>query len=298
MQDAVDLLGDGKVLKKVLREGDGEFPKLGDRVTVHYMCRLEDNTIVDDSRGRGEPMSFALGQGDVISGWESALPSMRCGELAALIVDPEMSYGEAQIASVPTGSCLHFELELLGILPAADASSVLVKEDMSVEERLVEATKSKEQGNMHFKVGSFKDAICAYLDAIYFLGYEADCDQRAEDGLWSDPLRAEERITLALACQLNLCQSLLKLQDHPAALQHAEAAVSLQPDNSKALYRRGLAFMGCGQFLKAKIDLLAAAKKEPRSSEIRKSLEECQQKIVNEKIATKDAYGGFLARSD
>eukprot|EP00434_Breviolum_minutum_P046428 symbB.v1.2.041990.t1/scaffold8988.1/size4487/1 len=163
-------------------------------------------------------MSFALGQGDVISGWESALPSMRCGELAALIVDPEMSYGEAQIASVPTGSCLHFELELLGILPAADASSV-VKEDMSVEERLV---------------GSFKDAICAYLDAIYFLGYEADCDQRAEDGLWSDPLRAEERITLALACQLNLCQSLLKLQDHPAALQHAEAAVSLQPENSKA----------------------------------------------------------------
>eukprot|EP00434_Breviolum_minutum_P024267 symbB.v1.2.021427.t2/scaffold1844.1/size99053/7 len=51
MQDAVDLLGDGKVLKKVLREGDGEFPKLGDRVTVHYTCRLEDDTIVDDSRG-------------------------------------------------------------------------------------------------------------------------------------------------------------------------------------------------------------------------------------------------------
>ena len=63
------------------------------------------------------------------------------------------------------------------------------------QERLVEATKSKEQGNARFKapkdlcsgrtyfllelplakcqVGSFKDAICAYLDAIYFLGYEA-----------------------------------------------------------------------------------------------------------------------------
>lgn len=296
--DAVDLLGDGKLLKKVLQEGHGDVPKVGDRVTVHYVCRLEDETVVDDSRSRGEPMCFALGQGDVIAGWESALPSMRCGELAMLIVHPDMSYGEAELAAVPMRSCLHFELELLHVLPAADAPSMFVKEDMSVEERLVEATKSKELGNARFKVGSFKDAICAYLDAIYFLGYEADCDQRAEDGLWSDPLRAEERKALALASQLNLCQSLLKLEDHEAALQHAEAAVALQPDNSKALYRRGLASMGCGHFTKAKSDLLAAAKKEPRSTEIRRSLEECQQRIANEKSATKDAYGGFLSRSD
>mmetsp|Transcript_1143 Transcript_1143/g.1991 ORF Transcript_1143/g.1991 Transcript_1143/m.1991 type:complete len:89 (+) Transcript_1143:32-298(+) len=61
--DAVDLLGDGKLLKKVLQAGHGDVPKLGDRVTVHYVCRLEDETVVDDSRSRGEPMCFALGQG-------------------------------------------------------------------------------------------------------------------------------------------------------------------------------------------------------------------------------------------
>ena len=48
----------------------------------------------------------------------------------------------------------------------------------------------------------------------------------------------------------------------------------LQPGNAKALYRRGLALLGCGEAALAKGDLVAAAKKEPRNQEIRRSLEE------------------------
>eukprot|EP00438_Fugacium_kawagutii_P004891 Skav229204 [mRNA] locus=scaffold2439:46560:63104:+ [translate_table: standard] len=184
----------GKPHNLVLREGSGDVPKSGDRVTVHYVCRLADETIVDDSRGRGEPMCFALGQGDVIAGWESALPSMHCGELATLIVHPEMSYGEAQLGAVPPGSCLHFELELLSVLPAADAPSMFVKEDMSVEDTTV---------------------------PVVMMLLTADCDQRAEEGLWSDPLRLDLSCDNAALTSERLDPARLKLEDYEAALHDA-----------------------------------------------------------------------------
>ncbi|CAE8689803.1 unnamed protein product, partial [Polarella glacialis] len=70
----------------VLCPGDGLCPGRGDRVQVHYNCRLTSGgDLLDDSRGRGPPFSFTLGQGDVILGWERALPSMKRGERAALV---------------------------------------------------------------------------------------------------------------------------------------------------------------------------------------------------------------------
>ena len=51
---------------------------MGDVVSVHYLCRsaeaAEPERLLDDSRSRGEAMSFVLGRGEVIDGWE-ALPS-------------------------------------------------------------------------------------------------------------------------------------------------------------------------------------------------------------------------------
>jgi len=77
---------------------------------------------------------------------------------------------------------------------------------------------------------------------------------------------------------------------------HAEAALLLHPKNSKALYRRGLAGLGCGLLQQAKEDLREAAKLEPRNADIRRHLQECQQRMTEEKSSTK-AYGGFLVRS-
>ncbi|CAJ1339247.1 unnamed protein product [Effrenium voratum] len=238
-------------------------------------------------------MSFALGAGEVIAGWERALASMKQGELAALEVPPEMAYGEAEVAG-GVGP-LRFELELLEVLPAAEVPFP-VKEDMSAEERLLQAAKEKEEGNVHFKAGSFQEAKEAYLNALYLLGFEADCDQRSEEGVWLDAFRRETRQKVALACQLNLCQCLLKLEEYLAAVQSASAALELDGANSKALYRRGLAQLGAGEAKLARSDLAAAARLEPRNAEIRRSLESCQQRLAGEKTATKEALGGFLSR--
>eukprot|EP00439_Symbiodinium_sp_Y106_P080380 s1448_g19.t1 len=298
-----DLLCNGKWSKEVLSAGDagGRVLETGDRVTLHYTCRLGDShgALLDDSRGRNEPFSFTLGEGEVIPAWEQALCSMKCGEFAALTVHPEMAFGNAPVAGganlVESKRILYFELELLDTVPAAEAE--VCREDLSAEERLVQATKAKEEGNTYFKAGTLEEAARSYLLALELLGFEADADARAEDGVWSDAIRSESRKTLALACQLNLSQCMLKLEDHQSARYHAEAALLLHPKNSKALYRRGLAGLGCGLLQQAKEDLREAAKLEPRNADIRRHLQECQQRMTEEKSSTKDAYGGFLVRS-
>mmetsp|Transcript_16070 Transcript_16070/g.38040 ORF Transcript_16070/g.38040 Transcript_16070/m.38040 type:complete len:305 (-) Transcript_16070:166-1080(-) len=298
--DAKDLLGDGKLLKQVLRTGEenGDVPRKGDRVTVHYTCHPENDPtlLLDDSRGREEPVSFTVGQGEVILGWEHAIQSMKCGEVASLLVHPEMAFGNAPIAgSGDEARALHFEIELIDVL-RAEEGLVCNREDMSPEERLVDAVKAKERGNVHFKAGILRDAASEYLLALDLLGFE-DADERAEEAVWSDSVRNESRKKVALACQLNLSQCMLKLEDHQAARLHADGALLLHPGHSKALYRRGLASLGCGLLEQAKQDLREAAKLEPRNAEIRRYLQECQQRMVDEKSNTKDAYGGFLVRS-
>lgn len=307
-----DLLGDGKLLKQVLQAGesDGPCPELGDRVQVHYSCRLSSaSDFLDDSRGRGCPTSFLLGQGEVILGWEHALPSMRRGERAALSVHPDLAFGEAGCAggAVPsTRKCeapeeanLHFEIELLEVQRGGSHCGSL--EQLSEEERLLEASRCKDNGNALFKAGQAREAAEAYRQALQMLGLEAvDATTSSSSGdansAWRDELRQDSRQTLALACRLNLCQCLLKLEEHVLALQQASAALEMEPGNAKALYRRGLARLGHGQYQQAKADLLEAAKKEPRNAEIRAQLQECQKRLQDANEQQKQVYGGFFGQ--
>ena len=86
----------------------------GMQVAVHYQGRLEDGTIFDDSHKRGEPISFILGKGQVIKGWDQGIVGMTIGERKTLTIPPELGYGAAGAGDViPPNATLIFDVELV-----------------------------------------------------------------------------------------------------------------------------------------------------------------------------------------
>lgn len=88
----------------------------GMQVAVHYQGRLEDGTVFDDSHKRGEPISFTLGKGQVIKGWEQGIEGMAVGEKRTLTIPPELGYGEQGAGDViPPNATLVFDVELVAV---------------------------------------------------------------------------------------------------------------------------------------------------------------------------------------
>lgn len=97
-----------------LAPGAGELAKPGDLVKVHYRGTLADGTEFDSSYGRGEPIEFVLGQGQVIPGWDEGIAMLRKGGKATLIIPPNLAYGEGGAGGViPPNATLTFEVELV-----------------------------------------------------------------------------------------------------------------------------------------------------------------------------------------
>lgn len=77
-------------ISKLTGEGTA---KAGDRVKVHYTGSLDDGTVFDTSEGN-DPLSFIVGDGEVIPGFEHAVLGMRVGEAKDVVIEPDLAYGE------------------------------------------------------------------------------------------------------------------------------------------------------------------------------------------------------------
>jgi len=67
--------------------------KSGDTVRIHYTGTLDDGTQFDSSAGR-EPLEFAIGGGQVIPGFDSAVDGMAVGENKTVTIPPDEAYGQ------------------------------------------------------------------------------------------------------------------------------------------------------------------------------------------------------------
>lgn len=109
---------DSDVGIETLSPGDGKtFPTVGDQLTVHYIGSLAaSGTQFDSSRERGDPFSFPLGSGQVITGWEVGLARMSLGERAMLRIPSSLAYDHRGLGDlIPPDADLRFDVELLEI---------------------------------------------------------------------------------------------------------------------------------------------------------------------------------------
>jgi peptidylprolyl isomerase len=100
--------------------GQGPAPQAGDVVAVHYQGQLEDGTVFDSSYDRGQPIRFALGQRQVIPGWDEGIALMKQGGKARLIIPPDLAYGAQGAGGViPPNATLTFDVELVSVQPGS-----------------------------------------------------------------------------------------------------------------------------------------------------------------------------------
>ena len=96
--------------------GEGPQPESGQQVVVHYTGWLEDGTKFDSSLDRGEPLTFNIGSGQVIRGWDIGLSTMKTGGKRQLVIPSDLGYGDKGAGGViPPKATLIFEVELLEI---------------------------------------------------------------------------------------------------------------------------------------------------------------------------------------
>ena len=105
--------------------GQGAEASPGATVTVHYTGWMYDHTRpdkkgaeFDSSRKSGQPFRFALGQQQVIAGWDQGVTGMKVGGQRRLLIPSALAYGDRGAGGViPPGATLVFDVELLGVQP-------------------------------------------------------------------------------------------------------------------------------------------------------------------------------------
>jgi|MDTB01.1.fsa_nt_gb peptidylprolyl isomerase len=272
----VDISGDGGLLKKITKEGAGEVPQQGFEIDCDYTGTLEDGTQFDSSRDRGQHFKFTLGVGQVIKGWDQGFASMKIGEEAILKCRSDYAYGDRGQGTIPAKATLTFDVALYGAKPKKKE-----RWEMTSEEKMEEAVKSKNDGTALFKEKRFAEAMQAWDEAAEAVGDE-ELSEDAKD-MW-------------VTCKLNCAQAAISNQDSTRAVKFASEALGKAPKNVKGLYRRAVARNNLGLAEEALEDLDLALELDPENKAVASEARKARASIAAAKKKAKAAYSGMFGK--
>lgn len=242
-----DMLGDGRLIKRRVVDGKGEFPMdcpLHDSLLrVHYKGMLldEPKSVFYDTRtdNDGEPLEFCSGEGLVPEGFEMCVRLMLPGEKSIVTCPPDFAYDKfPRPANVPEGAYVQWEIELLGFEMPKDWTG------LTFEEIMDEADKIKNTGNRLFKEGKFELAKAKYDKVLREYNHVHPHDD--EEG----KIFANSRSSL----HLNVAFCYQKMGEYRKSIETCNKVLDANPVHVKALYRRGMSFMLLGEFDDARND--------------------------------------------
>lgn len=272
----MDILGNGLLLKKILKEGKGRDsrPTHGQRVVLKTQGKLENGTIVDQNNR----LEFILGDGDVISAWDITVALMAENEIAELKCDAKYAYGSlGRSPEIPANSTITYTLELLGKEEGPNYNL------MTIDERIYHGSLKKERGNYLFSRSDYRGAINSYLKAISVIDNE-------NVSFEEPPQKLQQLLEDKIKCYNNLAAAQLKVDSFDAAIKSCEGVLKHHPENVKALFRMGKAYAAKGETKEAIIHMKKALKLEPETKIIHQELSKLTKKLTKETQSERNMY--------
>lgn len=121
-QEALDKLAagfdqtDSGLRYKIIQKGSGAQAEKGKSVSVHYEGSLDNGQVFDSSYRRKDPITFTLGIGQVIQGWDEGIAHLKEGDKARFVIPSYLGYGERGAGGViPPNATLVFDVELVKV---------------------------------------------------------------------------------------------------------------------------------------------------------------------------------------
>lgn len=96
-------------------KGTGKQAQQGNQITVHYTLTTIDGQFIETSLDKS-PISFKLGAGELIDGFEEGISNMKEGGKATLIIPSKIGYGKKGKDNIMPYSTLIFDVELIKVI--------------------------------------------------------------------------------------------------------------------------------------------------------------------------------------
>jgi len=81
----------------------------GAKVDLHFSVAIESGVEIDNTRGRDEPVSLTIGDGNLLPGFEQALFGLRAGDRRTVSLPPEDAFGPWNPENVQRFDTVKFE---------------------------------------------------------------------------------------------------------------------------------------------------------------------------------------------
>ena len=156
-----DVLGSGRLRKRIKKEGDGNAgkPGRGSRCTINVLEFLDSNVV-----GKDEQLQFNIGESEVMQALDLVVPLMQKGEVAEVKVEHTFAYGlVGDGARIPPSTDLELEVELV------DWEELCPAPDIPLAERMDIGMSKRERGNRWYSRGEYSLAVQCYRKAAEYL---------------------------------------------------------------------------------------------------------------------------------
>ncbi|KAJ7307608.1 hypothetical protein JRQ81_009649 [Phrynocephalus forsythii] len=173
--------------------------------------------------------------------------------------------------------------------------------EATAELRLQQAQTFKEEGNGFYKEGRFRDAVSRYHWALLQVkgldpSVPSPLQEFGAERASVTPEQEQAFHSIQRDCYNNLAACLLQMQpvNYERVREYSLRVLEKQPENTKALYRAGVAFYHLRDFDKAHRYLVAAINLQPKDANVKRYLQLTESQLNSYHQKEKKLYMGMF----